>query len=700
MDETPNPELVAVPPEQIEDEEISPDELEQVAIEASANDSAASAADAAPEGLAEPEPTPAVVATSPGPVADTAASTDAGDPDASAAREPAVEELPGHAGTVVVPLSNPSTAADLLAVAIAFCEHGGEVIAVNVGQEDPSQEDAETASALAEIVEEAQHDHPGRRIELLSREAPSVARGIVELARDENADLIVVGVPLAGPNSTGRDGGPPLGRVAEAIIEVAPCDVVVLRPGLDGEHMSDLRRLVVTVDGGEAARTATRSGIVLGEGLGLGVDVVHVQDRGRPRWDGLAVLAQALDGMDGRERVRSRLLHGPDVAGVLVGSCSSTELLVVGLQRESGLRQWLFGSVVTSVLREATGPVLIVARQAVSDGLAGRVERLRRWLQPSLTDVERETLLWNARRQATTTIDYVMLLAVSAVLATLGLVQDSVAVIIGAMLVAPLLGPLSAMSIGLVTAHTALLRRGLVTLSTGTLAAMVVSFLVGVALPLTGPTEQMLLRGQPTLLDVGVALASGLIGAFATARKDIPAALAGVAIAAALVPPLGTVGLGLALGDPTLAGGALLLFLVNIASVVTVGAVAMAWFGMRPVEQDHDTRRRLVSGAVAALLLLVVVTTATALLQSQRAEREIAQQLADEFTLAEGVDLVALEFAPPSEEGGDTIVTATVRSQRPLEDDELRDAEENLAQRVGRSVELRVIVLRVVVAPD
>jgi uncharacterized hydrophobic protein (TIGR00271 family) len=655
-----------VDPSEVDDEEISTAELDEVA-----------------EHVA---PARADVAQGP---------TSGGDADAGEVDEAdEVDELPGHVATVVVPLANPQTAADLLAIGLAFCEHDGEVIGVLVTTDDAQAETAAAVtSQLEDVLDGVRDRHPGRELEVVTRSATSVARGIVELAREENAGLIVLGAATPGAGAGAASEGPPLGRIAEAVIEVAPCDVVVLRPGQDDEHVRDLERVVVAVDGGEPSRTAARSGIVLAEGLGLDTDVVHVQDTGRPRWDGLAVLARSLDGVHGRNRCRTRLLQGPDVAGVLITSTDVTELVVVGLSRGTGLRNWLFGSVARGLVRDARGPVLVVARHVVSEGISGRFERLRGWLRPSLTEVEQETLRWNARRQATTTIDYVTLLGVSAILATLGLVQDSVAVIIGAMLVAPLLGPLSAMSIGLVTARTSLLRRGAITLGVGTLAAMALSLAVGWVLPLTEPTPQMLLRAEPSLLDVGVAVASGLVGAFATARKDIPAALAGVAIAAALVPPLSTAGLGVAFGDASLAGGAFLLFLVNIASVVATGAAAFWWFGLRPVEQDHATRRQLTSAVLGAGLLFVVVTATVGLLEAQRIERAAQLDVEQELTISADVELVDVEVDPQDDR---IIVTATVRSERDLTNAELRAAEQELSENLDVDVDLRVVVLPVV----
>jgi uncharacterized hydrophobic protein (TIGR00271 family) len=596
--------------------------------------------------------------------------------------------LPGHAKVVVVPVANPANAADLLELAVAFGEPDSIVQALSVVLGDAQAEaDSDAAARLREVVERVASENTDRRIELVARPATSVARGIIESAREAGADLLLLGVPPVR-----GDDGSLLGKVAESVVEVAPCDVVVVRPGLDGEAVCDATRVVVAVDGDLTSQTASRTGVVLGDGLHLPVEVVHVQDRGRPRLEGHGVLAASLDGVEGGDKVRRRLLVDSDVAHAVTEHAGSSDLVLVGLQRHGTLQQWLFGSVATDLLRNNQGPVLVVARHVQQQGIGGWFDRARRWLTPGLTDVEAETLLWQARRQAPLSVDYVTLLVLSALLASLGLVQDSVAVIIGAMLVAPLLGPLSAASIGLVTARTPLLRRGLVTVAVGTAAAIAVSLLLGLALPLTGPTEQMLLRGSPTLLDVGVAMASGLVGAYATARKDIPAALAGVAIAAALVPPISTIALGIALGDRMLATGALLLYLVNVAAVTATGAAAFWWFGLRPVEQDAATRRRLVSAALGVALAFAVVVSVVGLVQSQRERQGAERDLARSLATPEDVELVEIEFDDSDEDV--LVVTATLRTERELTPEEIGVAEDRLAAELGRRVRLRVVVER------
>ena len=178
---------------------------------------------------------------------------------------------------------------------------------------------------------------------------------------------------------------------------------------------------------------------------------------------------------------------------------------------------------------------MIVAAPSGATPDRGTLRRAGSWLTPTLTEFEKEEIEHSSEEAASVTLDYMVLIAVAAVLATLGLLLNSNAVIIGAMLVAPLMSPLIAFATGMTIGKLLLFRRAAVTLVVGVLGALLISWLIGVLSPTSIITSEMSSRGNPTLLDMGVALASGFIGAYATARKHIPSALAGVAIAAALM---------------------------------------------------------------------------------------------------------------------------------------------------------------------
>ena len=170
-------------------------------------------------------------------------------------------------------------------------------------------------------------------------------------------------------------------------------------------------------------------------------------------------------------------------------------------------------------------------------------------MNPKIAPYEEAELVVLQEESGGLSLDYVVLIVIAAILASLGLILNSNAVIIGAMLVAPLMAPLIAFSTGMAIGDLHLTRKAIIALLVGILLALGVSYVAGLISVTTIITSEMAARGNPTFLDLAVALASGVIGAYAAGRKSIPSAAAGVAIAAALMPPLCTVGLAYAFGD-------------------------------------------------------------------------------------------------------------------------------------------------------
>ena len=178
---------------------------------------------------------------------------------------------------------------------------------------------------------------------------------------------------------------------------------------------------------------------------------------------------------------------------------------------------------------------------------------------------------------------FFFMLAVSTVIATLGLLANSAAVVIGAMIIAPLMSPIIAASYGLVARRLPLTFRSLFTVLAGTLLTIGVAFLITeiIGWKLAGP--ELIARMKPSLLDLGVAIAAGAAAAYAYTRPGVSSALAGIAIAVALVPPLCTVGITLAMGEEMsvevglaretyTAKGPFLLYLTNFLGIIFAGS--------------------------------------------------------------------------------------------------------------------------------
>jgi uncharacterized hydrophobic protein (TIGR00341 family) len=223
--------------------------------------------------------------------------------------------------------------------------------------------------------------------------------------------------------------------------------------------------------------------------------------------------------------------------------------------------------------------------------------------------IGREELYEDIKNGARLSRVYMSMVALSTLVAAIGLNHNSVAVIIGAMVIAPLLGPNVALSLGITLGDLSLLRQGLLTALAGIAAALVLSVIIGVLLEVDPTLSEMASRTRVGLGDIVVALASGSAGALAF-TTGVSATLIGVMVAVALLPPLVTSGLLLGGGHPALATGAFSLFLVNLICVNLAGVTTFVLQGIKPTswwEKDQAVKATRIAIALSVVLLAVLV---------------------------------------------------------------------------------------------
>lgn len=208
---------------------------------------------------------------------------------------------------------------------------------------------------------------------------------------------------------------------------------------------------------------------------------------------------------------------------------------------------------------------------------------------------------------AALTAENLWLLVCSAILASIGLDTSSAAVIIGAMLISPLMGPILGVGLGMGVTDRALLQRSLRELAVGTVFSIGASALYFAASPLAVATPELISRTRPTLLDVGVAFFGGLAGVIAGSRKDISLALPGVAIATALMPPLCTAGFGLATGNWTFLLGAFYLYLLNAVFIALATFVVVRLLHFPHHEEATEAERRKERRLVTTVAVLATL---------------------------------------------------------------------------------------------
>ena len=218
-----------------------------------------------------------------------------------------------------------------------------------------------------------------------------------------------------------------------------------------------------------------------------------------------------------------------------------------------------------------------------------------KWLEGkpiSLTALNRN--LW---RSANPSSSYFILIFLSGVISTMGLLAGSTATIIGAMIVAPLMGPIMGIAFALSIGNRRLLKRSSLALFLGCVLTVTTAYLLTLLIDLDAFNAEITSRISPTLMDLIIALAAGAAGAFAQTRREVADAIPGVAIAVALIPPLSVIGIGLALPSGSVALGSTVLFLTNLASIIFSGALVFVW-------QKYGSLVRAKGGLLVTILTL------------------------------------------------------------------------------------------------
>jgi len=253
-----------------------------------------------------------------------------------------------------------------------------------------------------------------------------------------------------------------------------------------------------------------------------------------------------------------------------------------------------------------------------------------------------------SRRQFFTRFASLMML--STAIAVLGILADSTAVVIGAMLVAPLMLPVIGAAAALVMGWPLRLIQRALLVAVGAVLAVALAALISFVIP--GRTDplpaELMARTSPNVLDLGIALAAGAAGAYAQVRRHAADALTGVAVAVALVPPLAVIGITVQLGEWQLSLGALLLFLANVVGIVIAAAITLvaAGFvpGRNPLQGHTQVLRGLGWAAVAAIIIVLPMQfgRGNILPQTDRTEEVTAvveEYVADRGAAAEVVDV-------------------------------------------------------------
>ncbi|MBN2533891.1 MAG: DUF389 domain-containing protein [Spirochaetales bacterium] len=242
-----------------------------------------------------------------------------------------------------------------------------------------------------------------------------------------------------------------------------------------------------------------------------------------------------------------------------------------------------------------------------SKGVGGIIDEYRTYKSIKGEVIEKYEAYETVVSGSTDTVEYYVLLILSCLIATMGLYLNSAAVIIGAMIVAPLMGPLFGFSAGMLWGSGRVIKEAITTLFKGTALVIGVTALMSFLIPGIIVTGEMAARSQPTLFDIMIAICCGLIGAYAYINKRVSSAIPGVAISVALMPPLCTVGIGIGLRNVEIARGAALLYGINLTGISLSATIIFFLVRLHPKAHDEKEFSKAKVRAIGQVLISFII---------------------------------------------------------------------------------------------
>jgi uncharacterized hydrophobic protein (TIGR00271 family) len=611
-------------------------------------------------------------------------------------KTPLKEEVPKQNKRILVPISNPDTAESLLHLAGTLAKpENGKVIAlqvITVPNQLPLSDGRIEAEANRMLLDRAidQATKEEFRVQTMTRVSRSIAEGILDTAREEDVDQILVGWGGGETRTISRSMGP----VLDPIITDAPCDVLIVK----GFNWKEIKSILVPTAGGPNAPIGAHLASTLCQSNEANVTGLYVQV-GRASISRMAenrrILDETFHDLPFRKDPEKKIITASSPLAGILSEAENHDLVIIGASEQGGFDQFAFGSIPQRIASQSPhSSVMVKGYSGAPEFWFRKTLGLIFNLFPTLSTEEQLEVREDLTKDAQPGRDYFILIVLSSIIATLGLLLNSPAVVIGAMLVAPLMSPILGFSLGIVLGEVRLVRTSLESMFKGVMATVIVSILVGLLSPLKEMTPEIMARTQPTLLDLFIALASGMAGAYALSRKEVSAALPGVAIAAALAPPLSVVGLGLANGNMQAASGALLLFVTNLITISLAGVIIFTLLGIHPLNLQPEVQKRIRRGITAMIFLVVVITIPLAIImndiiQKGREDQTIQHVLKESEFLENYSDLEI----DRSRAKGQLFISATVRSADPLSQEDVNELDLALEGALGQPVTLDVITL-------
>lgn len=320
---------------------------------------------------------------------------------------------------------------------------------------------------------------------------------------------------------------------------------------------------------------------------------------------------------------------------------------------------------------------------------------------PIISAEKRKIVYDSIKMESSIGVTYFLLVILAAVVATLGLLTNSTAVIIGAMLISPIMSPIIGMSFSMTLGDSNLFAKSIKGIILGTVVAITVSVFITLFIPSRSLTDEILSRTKPTLIDLVIALASGSAGAYTMCHKKESSVLPGVAIATALMPPLCVVGTGLVQNEYTVAFGGFFLFLTNLISINLASALVFKFSGFTTKDEidksekqktilKMNQRRMLISITAFAIITIPLSYIMYTTIVQERMKKLIDDSLLKTTSTFDGVDLVNYTYKIKDNK---VLINTVVRSINKLDGSNIKLMENSLEKQLGKPAQITMKVI-------
>lgn len=278
---------------------------------------------------------------------------------------------------------------------------------------------------------------------------------------------------------------------------------------------------------------------------------------------------------------------------------------------------------------------------------------------------------------------YIVLTLLSTLLASLGLFANSAAIVIGAMLLAPLMSPIISFSMGLLRGDENLLISSVIKIALGVSLVMLASTLLTLLLPQVDLSNEIKSRIHPNLIDLGVAVISGIAAAYTKAHKELLNSIAGVAIAVALVPPLAVAGIGIGRGELYVFEGAFLLFITNLIGITLSTVLTFQFLGF-----SNTVKSKKSFALIIIILILLSYPLYRSYIDSLQRYQLIKSVQSEEVLINK--KKILIENAVIEYQNNMKIINMTIVLKKALNEEELQTLKHKIEQRFASQYQIRI----------